>query len=166
MNTDNLRTFLQDGIWFSPLSLLCWLVKAWRTVLVFNFLSRWRFAPSLSQSQRTRHPKVVGSYDFWYWFRTLIMTDERLYDSQARGLNASIGSRKSRQKRDSASGTLSDTNAIVLFIVFTFRFCSHVAIWGFIQVPLAKFTHFYFTIALLVFLLINWLNLHWIRTTW
>ena len=75
------------------------------------------------------------------------MADERLYD-YSKGLNAPIGSRKSRQK-----GTRLWYFATPMQLSFSLSlplFCSHVALWRIHPGSSRKIHTLYFTTALLV----------------
>ena len=136
------------GFGFSPLSLFCWLLKLGETVLGFNSSQSLASMLSLSQSQRTRHPKSgrLVSTTLWYRFRTLSMTDERLYD-YSKGLNAPYWIQEIKTKGNSPL-VLCDTNATILFHCLYLRFVAMLLFGGFILVPLAKLTH---SISLLLY---------------
>lgn len=114
-----------------------------------TLLSRWFLCRHRLYRKRTRYPKSgrLVPTTLWYWFRTLSMTDERLYD-YSKGLNAPYWIQEIKTKKGTRLWYFATPMQLSFFIVFTFVFVAMLLFGGFILVPLAKFTH---SISLLLY---------------
>ena len=136
------------GFGFSPLSLLA------KQFLASTFLSRWFLCRHCLYRKRTRYPKSgrLVPTTLWYWFRTLSMADERLYD-YSKGLNAPYWIQEIKTKKGTRLWYFATPMQLSFFIVFTFVFVAMLLSWF-----LSQNSHTLFHYCSIGTSPINWLN--------